>query len=446
MNNRAWWLVVLSVLVAACGGGSGSTVGGTSASGSGSTAGGASASGNTLVLDSVQNKSSCSGINKVKLAGANVVLHDAKGQILGQYKTDSEGHFEQRWSSDIKFLTVYSSPDESFTYIRTMTVSQPGDLGLMTFGSNVDQKCQCKKVTVDQSEISRTMPEYTAYASLTQHQGSRYLGNTVSPFLVCASSNNRFGKMQVILTTDRGGDSFSREIDLDTVTDAPIKLMMNDFKRNSRYITLISNGRSVFSRSFVSTDEGPSYRVDSSTTALPVFSQGTAPQFVMVGYTQNVYFDANNTATFNMEVQQQLAANATSLQVPFDDDSLMLGDTLRGLKNILKGNAVTSVNLSNTNGYNVLRYQEAANNYAWFLTMPMVVVVPAFEWPTDLQNIIKTSDTRNKAHFLRMESYNPAWSYEQARAASIQSSRATSYEPLSPLHSIKSQFIGVSIR
>lgn len=405
--------IAITALLAACGGGSDSETAKPTPS-------------NEIALDVVLQDYSCPDSSKQPLANADVLLHDGNGKLLGQFKANSNGHFAHSYNDQIKFVTVYKANASSSFNVLTYAIDKGGDLGKIGVYGVTGVSCNCKNLTIDAADLRRTMSEYRIQTYLTATDLDSWLYQDQTSVQACAGRNGKYGKLQLMLTPNQGGISYSRDIDLDSYNSSQVVLNISDFKRHGRTVA-VQAGRDVQAGSFVQTTDGAAYSsgyYGGQTAQVQVFDQGSAQQFVRATWNMQAVDTQNRIVNLLQYQQQSLDASASSIQLNTSMSPTIVLRNIEALEQAQRNRRATVFDLNNGT-YNLARYVTSADKYLWVLQLAPQMAVPVFEWPSTLNAAM----TSNNVYWVNLIAtrYNPSWTYSQYMDYQTQASRLDSY-------------------
>lgn len=379
-----------------------------------------------ISLDVFFHDYSCPDFSKQPLANADVLLHDANGKLVGQFKANSNGHFVHSYNEQIKFVTVYKSNASSGFDVQTFAIDKGGDLGKVSIGGTLGEVCSCKTLVIDSTDLRNAMPEYKmfAYLTATDFDSPLYLNQT--QLQACAGRNGSRGHLHLMLNPIQGGTSYSRDIDLDSLNASQVVLNINDFKRHGRTVALQAD-RTVLSGSFVQTADGAAYSTgfySGQSGQVQVYEQATAQQFVRAMWDQQLVDTQNRSVTLTQYQQLQLDASASSVPLNTTMPATILLRNVETLEQAQRNRRSAVLDL-NSGAYNRVLYFTYADKYQWFLQLAPQMAVPVFEWPS----AVNAAMSSNNVYWVNLEAtrYNPSWTYQQYLDYQAQASRLDSY-------------------
>ncbi|MBT1446073.1 hypothetical protein KJI95_16375 [Shewanella sp. JM162201] len=177
-----------SLLLAACGGGSGDSA---DNSGSGGT--------NTarLVGDFMHQAIKCDV--QVPNSDAKIILHKKDGSVLATHKPNGAGHLDIAWPADAAHVTLVTSSNGQLD-LDTELERGSGDLGnRVSYDAGLDLQCECKTLEVNGAELTAAYPDHKILL-----RGSRL--EALNNMEFCKVPGGQYASVDLLLTPTIAND------------------------------------------------------------------------------------------------------------------------------------------------------------------------------------------------------------------------------------------------
>jgi hypothetical protein len=360
------------------------------------------------------------------LADVKLLAHSADGKTIKTFTTDAQGHIEAEWPQNARhFTAIYKNSKGFYSVVVSLNV-EDGDFGKNYFSSGQPAvECQCTDLTINWGDIKASMPEYQL--TLTgELQGAFQLPSSSAKYRVCKDEQGRYGKLQAMLMPTNSGPSYVMEAEISSLVANPnVNLSFAQFKKAGREVNIVTNTELNLIRTFTPTQLGRAYNTLVSATETPrVFELDGVKSTVTISYSKN-FTGFSNFGT------KRVAIEKTDSSVILNAPTNQL-DVLQAIeKNIGNSTDIGGIDYDFTflTDYTETSFYLTSTNISAEFIGPMKAKIPDFEWPQEVQALMRSSNFDLEVAFI---GYNPSWDYRTYRNKLVQKSRDASLESKEP--------------